>query len=271
MRAAALVLAALTLFPCQARATDEGQAPSTMTRGEKVFWLNAAEVGVLTAWGVYAWRYGASKTSHMQWEGGFGDDTKHGGSDKLGHAFTGYLVGRTFSGVYADWGYDRETAALMGVGSSLLFTTLIEVGDSFSDFGASPEDFVANAAGAAAGYLFARYPEVGRYVDWRIEYWPKNSKLPADPTTDYERMKHHLVLKLSGFPELGDSPLAYGEVHAGYYTRGFAGTRDDKRRNLFFGVGVNLARLLEPHWPSKIFNYYQPPLTHAAAPVPSPF
>lgn len=267
MRAAALLVAAL-IFATPPAMAGEG---AEWTKGEKVFWLNVAEVGVLTSWGVYAWQYGESKKSHLSWEGGFGEETKHGGSDKLGHAFTGYLVGRAFSGVYEGWGYDRASSALMGVGSSLLFTTLIEVGDSFSTFGASPEDFVANITGAGIGYLFSRYPAIGSFLDWRIEYWPRNSRLPADPTTDYERMKHHLVFKLSGFDELSGSPLAYGEVHAGYYTRGFAGKRDDRRRNLFLGVGVNISRLFEPHPVSSVFHYYQPPLTSAAAPIPVQF
>lgn len=263
-----LIAAALLLGAPSGAGAEEVRQTGAWTSGEKVFWLNAAELGFLTGWGLYAWQYGARTTPHMQWEGGFGEETKHGGTDKLCHAFTGYLVGRTFAGVYEDWGYESGTAALMGVGSSLLFTTMIEVGDAFSDYGASPEDLVANVAGAGVGYLFARYPEVGRYIDWRLEYWPKDNNLPADPSTDYERMKHHLVLKFSGFEELADSWLSYGEVHAGYYTRGFTGARTAKEREVFLGVGVNIARFFEPHPAAKVFNYYQLPLTYAPAGAP---
>lgn len=257
-----LLFAAVILVPT-AKAEGVAAQPDGLTRGEKVFWLNAAELGVLTAWGIYAWQYG-EREPHVRWEAAFGEQTKHGGSDKVCHAFTGYLVGRTFADVYADWGYERGEAALMGAGSSLLFTTMVEVGDSFSDYGLAPEDLAANVTGAAVGYLFARYPRIGEFIDWRLEYWPENSRLPADPLTDYSHMKHHVVLKLSGFKGIEANPLSFGEVHAGYYTRGFQGRHKTRERHYFLGIGVNLAKFLEPRWTSNIFNYYQIPATYIA-------
>lgn len=257
-----LVLIAV-LFAHPAKADAGGAQTDGLMPGEKVFWLNAAELGVLTAWGFYAWQYG-EREPHMRWEAAFGEQTKHGGSDKVCHAFTGYLVGRTFAGAYIGWGYERDDAALMGVGSSLLFTTMVEIGDSFSEYGLAPEDLVANVTGAAAGYLFARYPRVGDFIDWRLEYWPEDSRLPADPLTDYSHMKHHLVLKLSGFKGIEANPISFGEFHAGYYTRGFQGRNKTRERHYFLGVGVNLAKFLEPHWTSNIFNYYQIPSTYLA-------
>ena len=52
--------------------------------------------GGITVFGINNWDWGTSGYN-FQSEGWFGTDTKYGGMDKLGHAYTGYVVSQYFS------------------------------------------------------------------------------------------------------------------------------------------------------------------------------
>lgn len=242
-----------------ARAEADLAVEERFSRSEKALLLNAAGLAGLGIYGYSIWQYGERSTPHVNSEGGFAADTKHGGVDKLGHAYTGYLIGRSFAGFYRDWGYEAGEAAWMGFGSSMFFTTMMEIGDGFSAFGLAPEDLVANTTGASLGLLMALNPRVGDFIDYRMEYWPGSKGLPRDAMTDYRHMRYHLVFKLSGFEQFKDSLPGFLEFHLGYFA---LGPWHRVERHLFAGVGVNLARLFEPWRVSRVFNYYQVPNTY---------
>lgn len=258
-----LMLCCLALTASANDVPDTGASEEGLTRFQKTLILNGTGLAVLGVYGVSIWNYGESRCSHMNWEGSFGLDTKHGGMDKLGHGYTGYLIGRLSAEAYRDWGYGESAALWMGFGSSLFFTTMMEAGDSFSEFGLAPEDLVANTAGAALGYAFARYRPLADLIDLRLEYRPPLTGLPSDPMTDYKRMVYHLAVKGSGFSALKDTYLKYFDLNFGYYTRGFMGTGGDPVRHLTIGVGVNLTELLNGVPGSGVFKYYQLPYTSA--------
>lgn len=241
------------------RAQVESVGGEGLTRSEKALLLNAAGLAGLGLYGYSIWQYGERSTIHTNWEGGFDSDTKHGGVDKLGHAYTGYLIGRSFAGFYRDWGYETEEAAWMGFGSSMFFTTMMEIGDGFSAFGLAPEDIVANTTGASLGLLMALNPRIGDFLDFRVEYWPGSGGLPKDVMTDYRHMRYHLVFKLSGYEEFRESWTGFLEFHLGYFA---LGPWHRVERHLFAGVGINLAKLFEPWRASRVFNYYQVPNTY---------
>ncbi|TAL16672.1 DUF2279 domain-containing protein [bacterium] len=256
------VLSCFAAAPCVARemaAEDSG----FLTPDQKVVVFNAVAVGGVLTYGAIMWEYGEN-SPHVRSEGWFGSGTKHGGADKTGHLYTGYFMGRMSSGVFKKWGYGDGEAALLGAGTSLIFTTCMEIGDSFSDFGLSPQDIYSNILGASAGYLLERYPEAGEFLDLRVEYTPSLTKVSRDPTTDYEHLKYLLAFKLSGFDSLEDSPLRFVEFLGGYYTRNFMGHggTDDKERNLFVGVGLNLSEVFSETPAPKAFNYLQIPYTY---------
>jgi hypothetical protein len=265
-----LLKTAVTLFffssisavPCAALEPEANDSGS-LTANEKVVIFNALAIGSVLGYGTIMWEYGEN-SPHVRSERWFGADTKHGGADKTGHMYTGYFMGRMSSGLFKRWGYDDGDAALLGAGSSLLFTTCMEIGDSFSDFGLSPQDIYSNILGATAGYLLERYPEAGKFIDLRVEYTPSLTKVSRDPTTDYEHLKYLLAFKLSGFYSLENSPLRYVEVLGGYYTRNFMGHSgaDDKERTLFVGLGLNLSEVFRETPVSKTFNYLQIPYTY---------
>ena len=238
------------------------------SKTEKYALTNVAlGAGILT-WGFSQWGYGDEKF-HVDNEGWFEKDTSNGGSDKLGHFYTNYLITRLLSDVYSDWGYSQDESALYASFSSLAFSSLlIELGDGYSEHGFSKEDLTADVLGVGVGYLLSTRPNLANKIDFRVEYLPtNNSENTTDFTTNYEQMKHLLVLKADGFEALNDTYLDYLELHFGYYSRNFnhdtlplAG----RERTLYVGVGLNLSKLLSPYLGSysKLFNYYQVPQTY---------
>jgi len=238
------------------------------SKTEKYALTNVAlGAGILT-WGFSQWGYGDEKF-HFDNEGWFEKDTSNGGSDKLGHFYTNYLITRLLSDVYSDWGYSKDKASLYASFSSLAFSSLmIEVGDGYSEHGFSKEDLMADVLGVGVGYLLSTHPNLANKIDFRVEYLPtSNSENVTDFTTNYEQMKHLMVLKADGFEALDDTYLDYLELHLGYYSRNF--NHDTlplvgRERTLYVGVGLNLSKLLSPYLGSysKIFNYYQLPHTY---------
>jgi len=240
----------------------------TFSKNQKYALTNVALGSGILAWGFSQWGYG-EESFHMDDEGWFERETSNGGSDKLGHFYTNYLITRLLSDLYASWGYREKEAALYASFSSLAFSgLLIELGDGYSEHGFSNEDLVLDILGVATGYLFATSPSLAKKIDFRVEYYPGyNSDNVTDFTTDYEQMKHLMVLKADGFEALEESYLKYLELHLGYYSRNFNHDSlplEGRERHIYVGVGLNLSKLLRPYLSSysKIFNYYQTPHTY---------
>lgn len=232
---------------------------------QKRFWQTTlAGVGLVTAWGVWQWDY-FSRSPHTESEGWFGRDTESGGADKAGHAYTTYVFSHALSYLYKYWGFEKDSAALYGAASSLAIMSYMEFGDSFSDFGASYEDMLANGVGALLGYVLFKNEDLASKIDFRWEYTFDGSQF--DITTDYENSRYLLALKLNGFESLRNTAWRHLELHVGYYTRNFDDV-GDRERNLYFGVGVNLTDLLYRHsWKktATVLRYIQLPYTSITA------
>ncbi len=230
---------------------------------QDILYTNLAGAAVITAWGIANWDYGASKP-HAGSEGWFSRDTKSGGADKLGHFYTNYLIGLALSGLYEYWGYEKKEAAFYGAFSSFFMMNYMEVGDSFSSYGFSYEDFVMNTLGAASAYLFYMCPELSKRIDIRIEYIPSFEN--ADVVTEYERMKYIVALKAEGFDAVRNSYLRYTELHLGYYTRNYKdGFLPQSERIIYLGIGINLSAIFRQNGYTKsarFLNFYQPPYTY---------
>lgn len=240
-----------------------------LTKEQKALILNIGGAAAITAYGVGFWDYfqTSPKADGEDW---FGRTTKHGGADKLGHFWATYSMSHLFSYVYRWWDYDREQANTLGALSGLGLQTLMEVGDAFSaDFGFSYEDALMNFAGAGTAYLLGKYPELANKIDFRLEYKPTSFKdLSGDLLTDYERQRYLIALKLDGFEMFHNSYLSYLELQAGYYTRGYdgytPGAVDNRRRNVFMGVGFNVSKLVQNFVDIGFFDYIQVPYTSAS-------
>ncbi|MCA0434619.1 MAG: YfiM family protein [Proteobacteria bacterium] len=210
-------------------------------------WDVAAVYGLTTAFGLSNWEWGDSGFQ-VKSEGWFGDDTKYAGVDKLGHAYTAYLLSDYFAQRIAHSSSDPSGANVSGALLSMGVMTYIEIFDGFSGgHGFSPEDFVADASGALFSYVRSAVPGLADKIDYRMEYIP-SGEVGFSPATDYAGQKYVLALKLAGFDEFKESPLRFFELQAGYYARGYTDEGreedEDQKRETFVAVGLNLNEIL---------------------------
>lgn len=253
---AALTMLALSLWSLPASA-DEIEDKVRRTN----YWL----VGGIIGYGLTSWEWDLSgRRFHVTREHWFEGSAKHGGADKLGHIYTGYVATRLAAALYRSWGMAPEEALREALFSSVLLTSILEIGDGFSDFGFAPEDIVSNSLGQWAAYWLETHPEWERRLDLRLEYDVLDDEANYDPSSDYNSMKYLLALKFAGFERLNRGALRYLEFHLGYYTRGFDETaaHPNPERTLYVGIGVNLSELLNRLGQEKtgrIFNYLQMP------------
>ena len=147
-----------------------------------------------------------------------------------------------------------------------MVTGLMELGDSFSNYGFSYEDMIANSLGAALGYYLYRYPDLRRKIDLRWEYKPDFNHLKSDFVTDYEHSKYLVAIKAAGFDSIKAEWLKPFELHIGYYTRNYKDydplLADKRERNFYVGIGINVTRLIRPLSRTLLFNYLQMPYTY---------
>ena len=228
----------------------------------------AVAAGVLT-YGIIKWDYFQNRleTHNENW---FSRNTDSGGADKLGHLYTSYLTAQLANELYLDWGFDAGEAAKNSVITSFILSTAMELGDASSPkYGFSYEDFISNSVGQILSYYMSTNKRFASLVDLRLEYYPKNG-VGSDIVTDYESMKYIVALKLAGFDELKDTPLRFLELQIGYYTRHYEDnpSRINHERSLYFGVGVNVAQILNEldyKKTARVFNYLQVPYTYVEA------
>ena len=240
---------------------------------KKLIALNLTAIGTIMAVGIAQWDQGSSSFDYHN-EGWFDDNTKYGGADKLGHAFSAYALTDIYNGVYKKWGFSDEEAIWNGVFSSWLQMTLIEFGDGFSEtYGFSWEDEVMNTLGVGISYLRNRYPTLKDKFDFRMEWRPSSAFRHGDqsePFTDYSGQKYLLAFKPDGFLNTDNPLLKTIEIHFGYYTRGYDGEKyaSSRHRSTYIGLGLNVTYLLEQltgHRAGGIFNYYQVPYTYISS------
>jgi hypothetical protein len=236
-----------------------------LTRGQKTLLLNAGSVAAILGYGLLKWDYGKSSFSFKN-EGWFERDTKYGGADKVGHLWTGYMLSHLYSYVYRKWGYIDQEPNLYGSLSSLGVNTFMELADGFSPSqGFSYEDMIMNTLGCGAGYIWGKYPNLARKIDFRIEYTPEFNSHDFGIATNYERQRFLITLKANGFDAIKNRYLQYLEFHMGYYARGYKdyeeGGPDHRRRKIYVGLGFNVSNLVQKYVKTTVFDYIQIPYT----------
>jgi hypothetical protein len=220
-------------------------------------WKNAAVIGGIAATvGIYGmnswWEDGFTGSFHTVDEGWFGQNTYAGGADKVGHAFFTYTGARLLTRAFEALGNDPGHALRLGVWTSLGVMTAVEVVDGFSKkYRFSMEDAVANAVGAAFAVLVEKDPRIDALLDFRLLYQRSDDAKRVGETdfiADFSGQTYLLAFKVDGVPRLRDVPLVrYVELLVGYNTRGYEpndGTMNDPHRRIYYGVGINLSRLL---------------------------
>jgi hypothetical protein len=251
--AAGRILAAgLLLLPVLAHA---GPDPVAVPRGLQ--WKNAAVIGGIgITVGIYGanswWKDGFSGSFRTVDEGWFGRNTYAGGTDKAGHAYFTYIGARLLTRGFEAAGNDPGRALRLGAWTSLGVLTGVEVIDGFSKrFRFSMEDAVANAAGVAFAVLAEVDPRVDALLDFRLLYRRSDDARrvgETDPLADYSGQTFLLAVKADGIPRLREVPVVrYLELQVGYNARGYEpgdGVGIDPQRRIYYGVGINLSRLL---------------------------
>lgn len=199
----------------------------------------------LTSW----WGDGFGGGFKVQREGWFGEDTQHGGQDKLGHYMFTYAGARLLTWGLESLGHPRDKAIWLGATTAFVALSGVELIDGFSKkWSFSPEDFAMNAAGAAAAVLLETEPRLDRLFDFRIHYSPSlredGTRRGWEPISDYAGQSYYLVTKAEGFDALDRIPVVrYLELSLGYGARGFDGA-GERGRISYVGVSFNFGKLL---------------------------
>lgn len=234
----------LVSIPFKAQAIEEG----VLTSAADVKWeLGGLFLGI-TGIGINSWEWGSSDF-HFGGEGWFGMDTGSGGMDKLGHAYSSYLISEFLQARMKKAGHSAEGSAANAALFSGLLMTYVEVFDGFSgDHGFSWEDMLMNAGGIGLSYLRGVYPSLAEKFDFRLQYWKSARSDGFRPLSDYEGQRFLFVVKPAGFDLTRDSWLKYVELSIGYDAKGFARkwgyTQDDRHTALYAGVSLNLDEVL---------------------------
>jgi hypothetical protein len=232
-----------------------------------VRWELAAIGGAVLAIGIRDWDWGGSEFRFIE-EGWFGKNTRHGGMDKIGHAFSTFVIADILTERISASATNPTGAPLSGALIAFGIMTGAEALDGFTGrHRFSREDVAANAIGAAFAVLRNSIPGLREKLDWRIMYTPARDELPGVSTWEaeiippYDRQRYIMALKGSGFEALQNTPLRYAELHAGFDARGFE--RNERalghpiRRNFYVGVGLNLNEVLFAEGPIPNFAGYR--------------
>ena len=235
------------------------------TPQQRVHIVNAMVVSGIFGWGSVHWGYG-DHAAHAEQEHWFSATTKHGGADKLGHAYTSYALSEVLRAFYLSWDGPSRDAGIDAATSAMLIVGLMEVGDAFSDYGFSYEDMIMNAAGVALSYAASQNEKLQQKLSFRVEY---STLSDSDFFTDYEHMKFIAAVKLAGFEAKG--LWQYLEIDIGYFARGYdENPHTSAQRNIFLGLGLNIPHVLRKahqKTAATIFEFVQLPRSYVATEV----
>ncbi len=220
-----------------------------------VRWELAVIGAGLAVVGLRDWDWGGSEFQFIE-EGWFAKNTRHGGMDKIGHAFSTYVIADILTDRIRENATNPTGAPITG---ALIAFGIMGLGEAVDGFTGkhrfSREDIVANGIGAAFSILRNSIPGMRDKLDWRIMYTPasfERSGITASEESGilppYQRQRYIMALKGSGFEALRNTPLRYAELHAGFDARGFE--QDERRlgypieRTFYVGFGLNLNEVL---------------------------
>lgn len=191
------------------------------------------------------WRTGFGGGFETASEGWFGADTRYGGADKLGHIYSNYAGVRLLTPIFESAGNSRDASVSLAAWSALGVYTAVEIVDGYSrNWKFSPQDAIANVAGAVLGVAVETHPGLDAIIDFRLDYRRSPRAPDFDPFGDYSEQRYLFVIKADGFAPLRENKLLrYFEVAFGYGTRGYD-TGGERRRDAYLGLSLNLSRLL---------------------------
>lgn len=241
-----------------AAAGDAAEAPvRPVPRGrplldKKSAWFSAGVLAVTPVLSYFAW-WRNDSSSRFTWEpeGWFGESGYAGGADKASHIVFAWIGQDLLQRGYEALGRTPREARVLSVGMVAAAGLLIETGDGFSKYGASWEDAVTNAVGAAAG---AAVDAAGLRDTIGMRLGLVKALVP-DPCcryggygTDYSRQIYTLDLKWNGLLKRnGVRPglARFLLTSVSYNSKGYRYSDVPVRqRNIGFEVGLNVAEVV---------------------------
>lgn len=226
-----------------------------------------AAAAALATVGVLDWHWGGAHF-HTKREAYFSKRSPNGGMDKLGHAWSTYLLTELLAERMAANSNGLSGAHFSAAIVAFAVMAGVEVGDGFTKkYGFSREDLVADAVGAGLALLRGAFPVLRETTDFRVaykmpgEYDPIRLATGRETNPAYSRQRYILAIKGSGFEALRKTPARYLELHFGYDTRGFHKVERDMgikpRRNFYVGLGLNVSELLFAEGPVPNLSAYR--------------
>ena len=243
---------------------EEGSAPAPevpkpakkkMSVGAKNDILIGSVVFAVPILGYASWWQGNRSLTggfHSTNEGFFGKDTYAGGSDKVSHGILMWLGVDVSERILRAFGNSEEKSRFMAVALNLYAGIATELGDGFSEYGFSWQDFACDAVGAftsaTISALHLRDTVGVRFGPIQREAAPvPDTALPGRYAGDYSGEVYTMDLKLVGFlPRVGVQPglLKYLLFSLSYNTKGFRYKPvGEREQNIGFEFGLNLAQI----------------------------
>jgi hypothetical protein len=180
--------------------------------------------------------------------------------DKCGHSYSTYWIARANYKLLQWSGYDDKKAVWGSIASSWLFISTIELFDGFSsEYGASPEDILANTAGVSLFGIQQLLWKEQKLV-YKFSYFPSpfakyrpnelGSTFIERGLKDYNGQTYWLSTGLRTITGIKAIP-AWLNVAIGYGADGMTGASnnkgylpDNKRiRQLYFAFDLNLEKI----------------------------
>lgn len=180
--------------------------------------------------------------------------------DKIGHAMTSYYVGKVGYDLLKWSGVNEKKSIWYGATLGTLFLTSVEVLDGFSaEWGASPGDLLANAAGSAIfiGQQMAWKEQrvLLKYSFQRTKYAPLRPSLLGEnfiqsSLKDYNGQTYWLSANIAAFLPSNTGIPKWLNVAVGYGADGMLGaTKNElyphvqRQRQYYFSLDVDLTRI----------------------------
>ena len=279
-----LILQILIFSPSISPASSqkENNAPQILNpnRNQAHFYVFGVWASLLFA-GSISWKFYQSWTGKFQRldEGFFGKDTYAGGSDKLGHAYTDFILIRVFNKIYLDEGFHEDDAITNSLIAGIVSRTVMEVADGFTKFKFSAEDVYANISGALLSAILLKYPKFDEIFGFSWSYLPSTEALQGERDwysidNDYNGSVFHLDIRLKGIYDFLGYPTDSFQKNTlfslSYFTRGYNKIRPLKQRVIGFNIGGNIPELIFHNFEKNKFTknirtfatYYKIPFTY---------
>ncbi len=213
------------------------------------------------------WDWGKTTRFRLSREGWFAHNTYSGGSDKMAHMFSHYLIMRILYNVYdyTESGGPLKWAFSAGITGGIALG--IELGDGFckNQNGFSFADLSMGLIGIGMGALLEQFPAVDGFISLSAEYVPtkyfrKHPQRLQWLLDDYSGWKFMANIKLAGFKYIGlpiPDFLRYIQFDIGYYSTGYTKydynwaeiertfNRKGKERNVYIGISLNVVEVVK--------------------------